>query len=88
MHAVIYGRIGCPYCVKARQIADYLEKNREDFSFEYVDMSSAGITKENLAEKAGVPVYTVPQVFLDEQHIGGCDDFESYTLKNLIPKAN
>lgn len=86
MHAVIYGRPGCPYCSKARQIAEYLKTNRDDFGFEYIDMMSTGLSKEELGEQKGIVVNTVPQVFLDDQHIGGCDDFESYTLANLIKK--
>ncbi|MGL4886594.1 MAG: glutaredoxin, partial [Aeromonas veronii] len=36
-----------------------------------------------LAKSAGKPVNTVPQIFLDEQHIGGCTDFEAYAKANL-----
>ncbi len=86
MHTVIYGRPGCPFCVKARQIADYLKNARDDFSYEYIDMIQAGVSKGELSEKAGKPVYTVPQVFLDDSHIGGCDDFEAYTMARLLPK--
>jgi glutaredoxin 1 len=25
----------------------------------------------------------VPQIFLDEKHIGGCTDFEAYAKENL-----
>ncbi|MGL4479665.1 MAG: glutaredoxin, partial [Aeromonas veronii] len=38
---------------------------------------------EDLAKSAGKPVNTVPQIFLDEQHIGGCTDFEAYAKENL-----
>ena len=47
-------------------------------SFRYVDINVAGLTKDDLAAKPGKPVTTVPQIFLDEQHIGGCTDFEAY----------
>ncbi|MGP2689608.1 glutaredoxin, partial [Serratia nevei] len=29
------------------------------------------------------PVETVPQIFLDEKHIGGCTDFEAYAKEHL-----
>ena len=74
MFAVIFGRPGCPYCVRAVQIAEQLTEQRDDFKFRYVDIHAEGITKEDLAKSAGKPVNTVPQIFLDEQHIGGCDD--------------
>ncbi len=83
MFAVIFGRPGCPYCVRAVQIAEQLTEQRDDFKFRYVDIHAEGITKEDLAKSADKPVNTVPQIFLDEQHIGGCTDFEAYAKENL-----
>ncbi|ANB70026.1 glutaredoxin [Aeromonas veronii] len=83
MFAVIFGRPGCPYCVRAVQIAEQLTEQRDDFKFRYVDIHAEGITKEDLAKSAGKQVNTVPQIFLDEQHIGGCTDFEAYAKANL-----
>ncbi|WP_439825723.1 GrxA family glutaredoxin [Aeromonas caviae] len=83
MFVEIFGRPGCPYCVRAKQIAEQLTEERDDFEFRYVDINVAGLTKDDLAAKAGKPVITVPQIFLDEQHIGGCTDFEAYARANL-----
>ena len=30
----------------------------------------------------GKPVETVPQIFLDQKHIGGCTDFEAYAKEH------
>jgi len=86
MFAVIFGRPGCPYCVRAVQIAEQLTEQRDDFKFRYVDIHAEGITKEDLAKSAGKPVNTVPQIFLDEQHIGGCTDFEAAPILKPTPK--
>lgn len=83
MHAVIFGRPGCPFCVRAKQLAEQLATKRDDFTFRYVDIWEEGITKADLSKSAGKTVETVPQVFLDEEHIGGCDDFEAYAKENL-----
>ncbi|MEI4943842.1 GrxA family glutaredoxin [Aeromonas caviae] len=83
MFVEIFGRPGCPYCVRAKQIAEQLTEERDDFEFRYVDINVAGLTKDDLAAKAGKSVTTVPQIFLDEQHIGGCTDFEAYARANL-----
>ena len=83
MFVEIFGRPGCPYCVRAKQIAEQLTEERDDFEFRYVDINVAGLTKDDLAAQAGKPVTTVPQIFLDEQHIGGCTDFEAYARANL-----
>ena len=81
MHAVIYGRPGCPYCIRAQMTAKSLQKQRDDFSFEYVNMWLEGISKEQLSEKAGKRVTTVPQVFIDGEHIGGSDDFAAFAKR-------
>lgn len=83
MFAVIFGRPGCPYCVRAKALAEKLAEQRDDFSFRYVDIHAEGITKDDLSKTVGKPVETVPQIFLDEKHIGGCTDFEAYAKANL-----
>ncbi|EHP1687235.1 glutaredoxin 1, partial [Escherichia coli] len=50
---------------------------------QYVDIRAEGITKEDLQQKAGKPVETVPQIFVDQQHIGGYTDFAAWVKENL-----
>ncbi|RWU12074.1 GrxA family glutaredoxin [Pseudidiomarina gelatinasegens] len=83
MFTVIFGRPGCPFCVRAKQIAEKLEENRDDFEFNYIDMQAEGISKADLEKTVGKPVLTVPQIFIDEKHIGGCDEFEAYAREHL-----
>ena len=84
MHVVIFGRPGCPYCVRAKQLSEQLEEKLEDFSFRYVDIHEEGITKADLSKSVGKPVETVPQIFIDQQPIGGCTDFEAYVRENSL----
>ena len=81
MQATIYGRPGCPYCTRAKQIAEMLKQKRNDFDFTYTDMYAENISKEQLSEKLGVEVRTVPQVLLDNEYIGGCTEFEAHVAK-------
>ncbi|MFC3395909.1 GrxA family glutaredoxin [Brenneria rubrifaciens] len=82
MFAVIFGRPGCPYCVRAKELAERLKEQRNDFSFRYVDIYEEDITKDDLSKTIGKPVETVPQIFLNEKHIGGYTDFEAYVKAN------
>lgn len=84
MYVVIYGRPGCPYCVRAVQLSEQLVEKRDGFKFKYVDMQAEGISKADLAKTIGKPVETVPQVFVDEKHVGGCTDFEQYVRDNNL----
>ncbi len=77
MFTVIFGRPGCPYCVRATELAEKLTAERDDFNFRYIDIHAEGITKADLEKTVGKPVETVPQIFVDEKHIGGCTEFRS-----------
>ena len=77
MFTVIFGRPGCPYCVRAKELAEKLTQERD------VDIHAEGITKADLEKTVGKPVETVPQIFVDQKHIGGCTDFEAWAKENL-----
>ncbi len=83
MFVVIFGRPNCPYCVRAKNIAEKLKADRDDFNFRYVDIHEEGISKADLEKTVGKPVETVPQIFIDQQHVGGCTEFEAYAKENL-----
>ncbi|NBI12770.1 glutaredoxin, GrxA family [[Haemophilus] felis] len=77
MFIVIYGRSTCPYCVRAKALAEKLKNTLADVDYRYVDMVEEGISKADLSEKLGKTVETVPQVVIDDKPIGGCTDFEA-----------
>ncbi|MDA3978347.1 MULTISPECIES: GrxA family glutaredoxin [Gallibacterium] len=77
MYTVIFGRPGCPYCARAKELAEKLKNTVEDFDYRYVDIIAEGISKADLSKSVGKTVETVPQIFIDEKPIGGCTDFEA-----------
>ena len=38
MQTVIFGRPGCPYCVRAKDLAEKLSNEHDDFQYHYVDI--------------------------------------------------
>ncbi|ABE55372.1 Glutaredoxin, GrxA [Shewanella denitrificans OS217] len=84
MFVVIFGRPGCPYCVRAVELAEKLTEQREDFKFKYVDIHAEGISKADLSKSVGKTVETVPQIFVDEVPVGGCTEFEQYVRENKL----
>jgi glutaredoxin 1 len=83
MFTVIFGRPGCPYCVRAKELAEKLTAERDDFNFRYIDIHAEGISKADLEQTVGKPVETVPQIFVDQSHIGGFTEFEAWAKENL-----
>ena len=57
----------CPYCVRAKQLL-----TRKGVTFQEID-APAG-TPERAKSQARSGRTSVPQIFIDGQHIGGCDD--------------
>lgn len=62
----IYTRFACPYCYRAKML---LEGKGAD----YVEIDASGNRRAEAVERSGGRT-TVPQIFIDRQHIGGCDD--------------
>lgn len=76
MYVEIFGRLTCPYCTRAKALAEKMKAELPDFDFKFVDMIAEGISKEDLEPRVGKPVVTVPQIFLDNVHVGGFSDFQ------------
>ncbi|MCC8418554.1 MAG: glutaredoxin 3 [Rickettsia endosymbiont of Glossina mortisans submortisans] len=65
---IIYTLASCPYCIKAKALLD--EKN---VVYEKIEVSNfTQEEKEKFIKKSGEKK-TVPQIFIDNMHIGGCD---------------
>ena len=77
MHIVIFGRPGCPYCVKAVDLAEKLEAT-QGATYRYIDIYAEGISKADLEKTVGKPVNTVPQIFIDKTPIGGFTDLDAH----------
>ncbi|OOF36308.1 GrxA family glutaredoxin [Rodentibacter heidelbergensis] len=77
MFVEIFGRSGCPFCIRAKNLAEKLKDELADFDYRYVDINEEGMTKDDLSKLVGKEVKTVPQIFIDKKPIGGCTDFEA-----------
>ena len=64
----IYTSIMCPYC--SRALALLRAKN---IVFEQVDVSMSTDLRQVMRRRAGGRT-SVPQIFIDDEHIGGCDE--------------
>ena len=59
---------GCPYCVRAKSLLA-----KKGVAVEEIDVfMDAGARDEMLAKSGGAR--TVPQIFIGDTHVGGCDD--------------
>lgn len=64
----IYTTPICPYCVRAKSLL-----KKKGAPFEEIDVfMDSGARAEMESQSNGRR--TVPQIFIGEQHVGGCDD--------------
>jgi len=75
MKAVIYSTAICPYCVRAKML---LEKRNISYVELKVD-EDIKMFEEMLELSNGRQ--SVPQIFIDEKHIGGYDDLVELDLE-------
>jgi glutaredoxin 3 len=68
MNVEIYGVEGCTFCKKA---VEWCEE--KDIKHTYHDVTNATELIDQLIERIGY-VKTVPQIFINDKHIGGYDE--------------
>ncbi len=76
----IYTSAFCGYCARAKRL---LKEKGAEFNEISVDMNPA--LREEMTEKAGGR-YTVPQIFINGQHVGGCDDLHALDARGELDK--
>lgn len=67
----IYTKMGCPYCVRAKALL-----SDKGITFDETDISMGGPAREEMIARANGRT-TVPQIFIDGRHLGGCDDLHA-----------
>lgn len=74
----IYTSPFCPYCVRAKKLL-----TTKGVDFEEIDvMRNPGRRRE--MEKRSNGGHTVPQIFIDNEHVGGCDDLVALDRRGAL----
>jgi glutaredoxin 3 len=80
----IYTKSMCPYCARAKSLLA-----QKGVNFAEYDASGGTTRTEMLARAAGRT--SVPQIFINDHHVGGCDDLfaleEAKALDALLSGA-
>lgn len=77
----IYTKPLCPYCADA---LDLLE--RKGVAFNQIDISSQPEKRAEMIQRSGGRM-TVPQIFVGEKHLGGCDDIYAMDARGELDPA-
>lgn len=64
----LYTTMFCPYCARAKALLD-----RKGVAYTEFDLIEQPGKRDEMIRRASGRT-TVPQIFIDGEHIGGCDD--------------
>lgn len=67
----IYTTPTCPYCMAAKKLL-----TQKGAAFEEINVAGDPEGRRAMSARAGGRT-TVPQIFIDGRHIGGCDDLHA-----------
>jgi glutaredoxin 3 len=71
MTVLIYTKTTCPFCVRAKALLA-----KKGAAFQEIEITDNPALRSEMIEKANGRT-TVPQIFINGQHIGGCDDLHA-----------
>ncbi len=76
----MYTTAVCPYCIRAKQVL----KNRGVDAIEEIRVDADPAERMKMMETTGRR--TVPQIFIGDTHVGGCDDLMALDAQGqLLP---
>lgn len=64
----IYTKMFCPYCVRAKALLE-----QKGIEVREIAIDRGGDPRQAMIQRSGGRM-TVPQIFIDGHHVGGCDD--------------
>jgi len=74
----IYTKVTCPYCMRAKALLTQKQVSYHEISIDNDNVLRAEMIKRSHG------AYTVPQIFIDDVHVGGCDDLYILHANNRL----
>lgn len=74
----IYTWSTCPFCIRAKALLNKKEVNYQEYAIDGDD-----IEREKMAIRANGR-NTLPQIFISDKHIGGCDDLHGLEAQGKL----
>jgi glutaredoxin 3 len=74
----MYATVWCPYCARARALLE-----RKGLRYSEIDLGEEPNRRSEMIRRAQGRT-SVPQIFIDGEHIGGFDDMAALDRKGLL----
>ena len=73
----VYTTPSCPYCVRAKRLLQ-----ERGIPYEEIDVAADDALRAQIVQRSGRR--TVPQIFIDEQPIGGYDELHAMDVRGEL----
>ena len=74
----IYTTGFCPFCFHAKKLLD-----GKGVAYDEIDVNKMPGARDEMMQRANGG-HTVPQIFVGEHHVGGCDELHQLELENRL----
>jgi glutaredoxin 3 len=76
---VMYATSWCPYCARGRELLE-----QKGAALEEIDVEAMPAARTEMLSRSGRR--TVPQIFIGETHVGGCDELLDLDARGGLDK--
>ncbi len=75
----VYGTMACSYCIRARQLLD-----SKGVDYRWINVASSTALYTKMIQLSGGQ--TVPQILIDGQPVGGCDEIHALEREGRLDR--
>ena len=79
----IYTKAYCPYCTRAVALLEHKLAELPSVQVEEISIDGDMALRDKMIARSNGG-YTVPQIFIDDAHIGGCDQLVALAMRNEL----
>lgn len=78
MAVEIYTKVTCGFCMRAKMLLDHKQVNYTEIKID----NDADLREKMIQRSHGA--FTVPQIFINDHHVGGCDELYALHAQNKL----
>jgi glutaredoxin 3 len=69
----------CPFCIRAKQLLD-----RKGVAYTEYEIDGDEAARQAMVARGSDGRRSVPQIFIDDRHVGGCDDLHALERRGQL----
>jgi glutaredoxin 3 len=74
----IYTWATCPFCIRAKKLLEQKGVDYTEYSIDGDEMARSQMAQRSNGRRS------VPQIFINDQHVGGCDDIHQLNARGQL----